>query len=93
VHRSFNKEPTMYEIARTLRAQETHSWTWNLVPLLIVAVALTGLLIPQGDADPEAAATEPARAEAPGPFALLVPSPQPGMGEPELVPAELPQSY
>lgn len=83
----------MYEVAKTLRAQEPHSWTWNLVPLLIVTVALTGLFLPQGQADADAVTAPAASQEAPSPVFLLVPSPQPGMGEPELRAEDLPQSY
>ena len=83
----------MYECAKTLRQQETHSWTWNLVPLLIVMVALSGILLPHGNAKADAAAAEPTSLEAPSPVFLLVPSPQPGVGEPELRAEDLPQSY
>jgi len=83
----------MYESAKALRQQETHAWTWNLVPLLIVTVALSGLLLPSGSHDADAAAAEPTSAEAPSPAYVLAPSPQPGMGEPELRAEDLPQSY
>jgi len=69
------------------------SWTWNLTPLLMAALALSVVFFPEGKlpmADAEAA--QPMRAEAVS-FAQLVPSPQPGVGEPALVAAELPQSY
>lgn len=83
----------MYEVARNLRAQEPHSWTWNLVPLLIVTVALTGLFLPQGHADADAASVQAASAEAPSPAYVMVAAPQPGQGEPEIRVADLPQSY
>lgn len=83
----------MYEYAKAIRAQEKHDWTWNLVPLLVVTVALTGFFLPQGDADTHAAAAQAASAEAPSPAFVMVPSPQPGQGEPEIRVADLPQSY
>jgi hypothetical protein len=83
----------MYESAKAIRQQETHSWTWNLVPLLIVTVALSGLLLPSGQADPDAAAAEAPSVEAPSPMYVITPSPQPGIGEPELTAEDLPQSY
>lgn len=83
----------MYEHAKTLRAQEPHAWTWNLVPLLIVTVALTGFFLPHGNADVDAVAAQPMGLEASAMAMLLVPSPQPGMGEPELRAEDLPQSY
>lgn len=83
----------MNAYVKAVRAQETHHWTWNLVPLLIVTVALSGLFLPQGHADADAAAVQAARAEAASPADVMVPSPQPGQGEPEIRVADLPQSY
>lgn len=82
----------MNAYVKAVRAQETHHWTWNLVPLLIVTVALSGLFLPQGQADADAA-VQAARAEAASPADVMVPSPQPGQGEPEIRVADLPQSY
>lgn len=88
----------MYAHRNTLMAQETYSWKWNLMPLLIVTVALSGLFLPHGNADTDAdaaaaAAAEPTSVEAPPVTMALQPSPQPGFGEPELRAEDLPQSY
>jgi hypothetical protein len=69
------------------------SWTWNVVPLLAAAAVLSALFLSPGNAATDTAATEAAGLEAPSMTQLLVPSPQPGMGEPAIVVADLPQSY
>lgn len=66
-------------------------WTWNLAALLVLLAVMSALLLPAGRAGAEAVAAEPTEA---APVAhAIVPSPQPGEGEPELVVADLPQSY
>lgn len=67
------------------------SWTWNLMPLLAAALALGIVFFPQGHLPADEAAA--AHSEAATVAMLLVPSAQPGLGEPELVVADLPQSY
>lgn len=82
----------MYAAHRNLLTQDVPSWTWYLTPLLVVA-ALSSVLLPLGTAGAGAAAAEPVRIEAAAVAQGLVPSPQPGEGEPELFAADLPQSY
>lgn len=82
----------MYAAHRNLPTQDSPSWAWNLTPLLVAAV-LSSILLPLGTSQADATAAEAARAEAPVVAQWLVPSPQPGEGEPELVAADLPQSY
>jgi len=68
------------------------SWTWNVVPVIAAALALSIVFFPQGNLPAEEAV--PAMLdEAPTLAMLVVPSPQPGAGEPALVPADLPQTY
>jgi len=71
------------------------SWTWNLMPLVMAALALGVVFFPQGD--PATADDEAARAtRSPEVIsvAMLMPSsPQPGLGEAALIVADLPQSY
>jgi len=72
------------------------SWTWNVLPLLAAALALSVVFFPQGSLPGDAAAEAAAQTvhgEAPTLAMLLVPSPQPGIGEREPVAADLPQSY
>ena len=73
--------------------QQTYPWTWHVMPMLIAAAALSALFTPQGSEPVEATAAQPMGIEALSRTMLLVPSPQPGEGEPELVAANLPQSY
>jgi len=82
----------MYEYAKTLRAQEKCSWTWYLVPVAVVTVAMGGILLPRGPVDVDAFAVASASVEVMGAMPLT-PSPQPGIGEPELRAEDLPQSY
>jgi hypothetical protein len=78
----------------TPATMDSASWTWHVIPLLIVAAALSVVFMPQGHAPAEAAALGmDADVEATRITQLLVPSPQPGESEPELVVADLPQSY
>lgn len=67
------------------------SWTWNVMPLLAAALALGIVFFPQGNLPADDAAA--LQGEAATVAMLLVPSAQPGLGEPELVVADLPQSY
>lgn len=69
------------------------SWTWNVIPLLAAALALGVVFFPQGSLSVEEQAAQPMHTEAKSLAMLLVPSPQPGLGEPELMAADLPQSY
>lgn len=69
------------------------SWTWNVMPLLAAALALGIVFFPQGNVPADDAGARAMRDEAPTVAVLLVPSRQPGLGEPELVAADLPQSY
>lgn len=69
------------------------SWTWNVMPLLAAALALGIVFFPQGNLPAEEAVAQVMPAEATTMASLLVPSPQPGLGEPALVAADLPQSY
>ncbi|MBL8343900.1 MAG: hypothetical protein JNN03_00510 [Rubrivivax sp.] len=75
------------------------SWTWNVLPLFAAALALGIVFFPQGTLPgdavevAEATAAQAMPSEAPTLAMLLVPSPQPGLGEPALVPADLPPTY
>lgn len=69
------------------------SWTWNVMPLLAAALALGIVFFPQGNLPADDTAAQALDREAPAAALLLVPSPQPGVGEPELVLANLPQWY
>lgn len=76
------------------------AWTWNVLPLLAVVLALGVVFFPQGNLPGSAAEAAAAQAmhnkaddEALPLASLLVPSPQPGLGEPELRAEDLPQSY
>lgn len=82
----------MYANRRQLLSQDSPSWTWYVVPLIMVAT-LGAVLLPLGHGNADAAASEAALTEASTMAQLLVPAPQPGMGEPELFAADLPQSY
>lgn len=68
-------------------------WTWNVVPMLAGALVLSILFFPQGNLPADDATAQAMHAEASTVAMVIVLSPQPGAGEPELVPAELPQSY
>lgn len=84
----------MYASHRQLLTQDSPSWTWYLTPMLVVA-AMGALLLPLGPGAAEAtaalSAAEAVHAEAPEVARWLVPSPQPGEGEAEILVADLPQ--
>ena len=63
------------------------------MPVLIALAALSTLFAPHGGGSADAAAAQPMGIEARQVAMLLVPSPQPGEGEPELRAENLPQSY
>lgn len=69
------------------------SWTWNVMPLIAAALALGIVFFPQGNLPADDAAAQAFDSEFRSAAAVIVPSPQPGLGEPELVAADLPQSY
>lgn len=73
-------------------SNDTH-WTWNVMPLLAATLALGIVFFPQGHVPADDALARALGDEAPTVVMLLVPSPQPGLGEPEPVVADLPQSY
>lgn len=73
-------------------SNDTH-WTWNVMPLLAATLALGIVFFPQGHVPADDALARVLGDEAPTVVMLLVPSPQPGLGEPEPVVADLPQSY
>lgn len=82
----------MYANRRQLLTQDSPSWTWYVMPLVMVA-ALGAFLMPLGQAGADVTATEAAPTEFAAAAQQLAPAPQPGMGEPELFAADLPQSY
>ena len=74
--------------------EQTYSWTWHVMPALVAAAALSAIFLPHGAGSAEAAAAQPLVAvETSAATLMLVPSPQPGEGEPALVLSDLPQSY
>ncbi len=77
----------------TVTMSHDTSWTWNVLPMLAAALALSVVLFPQGNLPAEEAAAEAAPIEATALVLPWAPSPQPGLGEPELVAANLSQSY
>jgi hypothetical protein len=83
----------MSNFRKTSEMMQTSSWTWHVMPVLIVAAALNTLFVSAGTDTAAATAAMPIAAEASAYDAALVPSPQPGMGEPALRAEDLPQSY
>lgn len=77
----------------TRATMDSASWTWHVIPLLIVAAALSVVFTPMGQTPADAAAAQAADMEVVSMAQLLVPSPQPGEGEPALTAADLPLSY
>ena len=85
---------------QTVRSRETFSASWYLTPILAAALVTSIFFVDgrseAGPADDIAAidaAVDAGVEIAPHHALLLTPSPQPGEGEPALVPSELPASY
>lgn len=80
----------MSDYTQTLRARETFSASWYVTPVL--AAALVVSIFFSGGRD-DTAAVLPQADDTPHHALLLAASPQPGEGEPALVPEDLPASY
>lgn len=86
----------MTAYTKTLRARETFSASWYVTPILMAALVVSIFFVDvRGESElfDDAVATLPATDDTPHHALLLTPSPQPGEGEHELVPADLPASY